>query len=179
MKNPLYDRQHKKEYLLYGFIAALVYMIPTSYFLYNTQYANFYYLFIGNILFMFVIAFYVFTLINRKYEGKRSVTMFTAGVWTIAVGVVLSIIFSVIAMFIFFPDFFGWHRTSKLIQNAPGEYANHYPSGVLLFLLFNIILCNITAGCFASLMVAFAGKKDQTKDKVAPLDEHIPKAHAK
>ncbi len=179
MKNPLYNRQHKKEYLLHGFLAALVYIIPTGYFLYNTQYANFYYLFIGNILFMFVIGFYVSKLINREYEGKRSVIMFTAGLWAIIVGIALSIIFCVIAMLIFFPDFFGWHRTSQLIQNAPAEYSNHYSTGVLLFLLFNIILCNVTAGCFASLMVAFAGKKNQTKDKVAPLNEHIPKKHAK
>jgi hypothetical protein len=118
MKNPLYDRQHIKEYILFGTIAAILYLIPVVIFLYNRTYGNLYYLYIGCILFMVVIFFYVYRLLYQRYTEKRAVSMLIAGELATFAGVFISCIGIVIAMFITFPDLVASIPASEVIEGG-------------------------------------------------------------
>src|SRR3954447_16635922 len=101
---PVVNRRHVREYFIFGIIAAIVYLLPTLYLLIENKYQNLYLLYIGNALFMGVIFYYNFYLTGHPYDGKRAVSMLTAGFLATIVGTILSAIVVIISMFIFFPD---------------------------------------------------------------------------
>lgn len=168
MKNPLYDRQHIKEYILYGTIAAIMYMIPVVIFLYNHTYENLYYLYIGCILFMGTIFYYVYRLLYQRYTQKRAVSMLIAGELATMSGVVISCIAIVIAMFITFPNLLSSVPASEVTQDVAAQ-----PRRLLLMILATAIIGNFGVGSFIAVVVAYAGKRDQTEDKPAQLETNI------
>lgn len=174
MKNPLFNKLHIREYLLYGFIAAILYFIPTAVFLYNNRYENAYYLFIGSCLFMLVIFYYVMRLLNRPYDRKRAFSMVIAGHLATLAGVVISCVLVAITILLFFPSIYSSSRLDTVIENVTPTEQPHRSSQLLFITLVMTILCNFGVGSFIAIMVAYAGKKDQTKDVPPDLNANIP-----
>ncbi len=174
MRNPIFNRQHLKEYFLYGLMAAILYMIPVIYFLSKNLYSNLYFLYIGNALFMGVIFFHAYKLVFRPYESERSISMVIAGTLSSIAGVFFSVIFVLIAMLCFFPDLFSYTASNNILGNAPVQNHHNYPTGLLFMLMINVTLCNFGCGSFASLLTAYGGKQNQKGDKPADLSKNIP-----
>ena len=168
MKNPLFDRQHIKEYLLYGTLAAILYMIPVVTFLYNQSYENLYYLYIGCILFMGVIFYYVYGLRSKRYTGKRAGSMLIAGEIATISGVIIACIFIVIAMIIAFPNLFSASAAAPVLEGGTAQ-----PSKLLAMILGTAIFGNVLVSSFITIVVSYAGKKDQTEDKPVQLETDI------
>ena len=174
MKNPVFNRQHLLEYLLYGAIAAVVYMVPVILFLYNNKYENLYYLYIGCALFMATIFYYNYKLLDRKYDKKRAVSMLISGHLAVLAGIAISVILVIIAMLIAFPQLFSSMPSREIISNAHETNQVRRPSELLLMILSTAIIGNFGVGSFISVVVTYAGKRDQTKDKPTNLEVHIP-----
>lgn len=168
MKNPLYDRKHITEYILFGTIAAILYMIPIVIFLSNHTYENLYYLYIGCILFMGVIFYYVYRLLYQRYNEKRAVSMLIGGVLATISGVIISCISIVVAMIITFPNLFSTIPAGQVIEGGTAQ-----PRQLLLMILGTAIFGNIAVGSFISIVVSYAGKRDQTVDKPVQLETEI------
>lgn len=128
MQNPLANRQHIKEYLITGFVAALLYTACVLLFLRSNNYEHLYYLFIGCCLFMPVIFYYNLRLIKRPYEGKRAASMLIAGHAATLVGVVLSVIFSCICIWFFFSNNDVRSAEQVLPNNHPGILCTGLPA---------------------------------------------------
>ena len=173
MKNPIFDRRHITEYLTYGFIAALLYMIPVIFLLRSRNYENFYYLYIGTGLFMCVIFYYAFRLLYRPYDKKRAVTMLVAGNLATIAGIIISLIFVVIATWIFYPNLFSAPASSEVLLNAPPQNEPNLPSGFLVMIMMATIVANFGVGTAISVVTAYAGKRNQTKDQPAELTTHV------
>lgn len=168
MQNPLFDRQHVKEYILFGTIAAILYMIPVLIFLSNHTYENLYYLYIGCVLFAAAIFYYVYRLLYRRYTGKSAGSMLIAGELATLSGVIIACIFVIIAMFITFPDLFASNSGNQVLEGGSAQ-----PRKLLLMILGTAIIGNVFLGSIISVVVSYAGKRDQTKDKPAPLETRI------
>src|SRR4051812_16509067 len=168
------DRRHVREYFLYGIIAAIVYLLPTLYLLIENKYQNLYLLYVGNALFMGVIFYYNFYLIGHPYDGKRAVSMLSAGFLATVVGTIISAIAVVISMFIFFPDLFSAHPPAEVLAHANSEARTQYPSGFLFMVLLDVILGNASVGLFASILTSYVNKRNQTEDKPAHIGDNIP-----
>lgn len=174
MKNPVFNRQHVKEYLSYGFLAAVLYLIPVFVFLSNKNYEDFYFLYIGVGLFMFTIFFYALRLVNRPYDRKRAVSMLIAGNLATIVGVAIASIMVIVSFFFFYPNVFSVTPTDSLLQHTPTAVQPERPSGLLFMMMLLTIFANASVGSFVSVVTAYVGKKNQTRDKPASLDKHIP-----
>lgn len=174
MRNPTFDRKHIKEYLLYGAIAAVLYIIPVLIFLSHHRYETLYYLYIGCALFMAAIFFYGYRLLYHRYDKKRAVSMLLASILATLTGIVISCLLSIVAMLFFFPDLFSRMPSDQIIPGAPASSMTGHPSELLLMILATATLGNFFVGSFISVIVAYAGKKDQTRDKPAHLETHIP-----
>lgn len=168
MKSPVLDRRHIREYLLFGGSAAAAYLIALIIFLSTGKYQNLYYLFIGCILFMAIIFFYVYRLLFTRYDEKRAVSMLMAGHMATFAGIIISAVLSVIAVFIFNPEVFSASSTAQVLPNAASQDRSNAPGYLLMMILFTAILGNFATGSFISVIVSYAGKKDQTRDK--PVD---------
>jgi multisubunit Na+/H+ antiporter MnhC subunit len=176
VKNPLYNRKHIIEYLLYGLFAAIVYIIPVLFFLKDSRYENFYYLYIGNALFAGMITWHAFQLLYRPYDGKRSVTMLVAGNLTVLTGILICCIFIWIAMFMYSPELFSKTATANILRDAPPTIQPHMPAQLSFMLMLNAIVVNFGTGAFVSVIMSYAGKRNQTKDKPTPLNKQVPPA---
>lgn len=178
MRNPIYNKEHLKEYITYGLICAIAYMLPVMYFLYDNKYENFYFIYIGNLLFMFGILLYVSRLLSRPYDGKRAVSMMVEGLFTTIIGVIISCILLLVSIFLFFPTMLPM-AANKVIENAPETMQTNHPSDLLLMVMINTIIVNVGVGALMSVIVAYAGKKNQTTDKTESLDVNVPRAEVK
>jgi len=171
---PILNKRHVREYFLYGIIAAIMYLLPTFYLLFANKYQNLYLLYVGNALFMGVIFYYNFYLIGHPYDGKRAVSMLTAGFLATVVGTIVSAIVVIISMFIFFPDLFSAHPPAEVLAHANSEARTQYPSGFLFMILLDVILGNASVGLFASILTSYVNKRNQTRDKPAQVGNQIP-----
>ncbi|MEO8174117.1 MAG: hypothetical protein ABI581_13580 [Sediminibacterium sp.] len=174
MKNPVFNARHIREYFMNGLLAAVLYTIPVLFFLSAKKYEDFYYLYVGTGLFMFTIFFYALRLVNRPYDSKRAVSMLIAGNLATLAGVFIAVLFVVAGFFVYFPDIFSVTPTQSLIQDAPSTIQPARPSGLLLMILILTIFGNTAVGSFVSVITAYVGKKNQTRDKPASLEQHIP-----
>jgi hypothetical protein len=173
MKNPVFNRRHIREYFSYGFLAALLYIIPVFLFLSHKKYEDFYYIYIGIGLFMFTIFFYALRLVNRPYDSKRAVSMLIAGNLATLAGVLFSSLMVIGSFFFFFPDMFSLTPTDSLIHDAPSTIKPERPSGLLFMMMILTVFANTSVGSFVSVITAYVGKKNQTRDKPASLDKRI------
>ncbi len=173
MKNPLYDRAHIKEYLLFGSIAALVFTAFLVVFLIDNKYENMFLLFVGSVAFSLVIAIHGYMQINRRHEGKSAVRMLLSSNLTLIIGVVLSTIFSIVATLIFFGGLTNVKPSDAIVENAHTTSEVNEPGGLLLMILVYAAIVNFAVGAFLSVLISYAGKRNQTKDKPAELDNDI------
>lgn len=174
MKNPVFNHRHVREYFTNGLLAAVLYVIPVFLFLAQKKYEDFYYLYAGTGLFMFAIFFYALRLVNRPYDSKRAVSMLIAGNLATLAGVFISVILVIVGFFFYFPDIFSVTPTSSLLQDAPSTIQPARPSGLLFMILILTVFGNTAVGSFVSVVTAYVGKKNQTRDKPASLEQHIP-----
>jgi len=168
------DRRHVREYFMYGIIAAIVYLLPALYLMFENKYQNLYLLFVGNALFMGVIFYYNFYLTKHPYDGRRAVSMLAAGHLATLVGTILSAIVVIISMFIFFPDLFSAHPSGEVLANANVGARTQFPSGFLFMIMLDVILGNASVGSFASILTSYVNKRNQTRDKPADIGNRVP-----
>lgn len=174
MKNPVFNRQHIREYFSYGSIAAILYAVPVWMFLARNNYEYFYFLYIGIGLFMFTIFFYALRLVNRPYDRKRAVSMLIAGNLATLAGVVIASLLVIASFFFFHPNLFSITPTGSLLQDAPSTAQPGRPSELLFMIMLLTIFANTSVGSFVSVITAYVGKRNQTGDKPASLEKNIP-----
>jgi hypothetical protein len=168
MKNPLLNRKHLKEYFLVGLIAAALYSIPGIWFLYNKNYENSYYLFIGCFLFMIPIFIYTLALSKRQYEGRRSASMLMAGHFATMAGMIIAAIFISASIWFFFPH--GSNGQPEVIANVPDNMHVPRPAGLLGLMLSTALIGNFAVGSFICVLLSYAAKRDQRNDEPVPLE---------
>lgn len=83
------------------------------------------------------------------------------------VGTILSIVFGALLVYLFQPGAFASNAPNNLITDAPSHTQLERPSGWLFMICINALLINFSVGSFISIMVSYAGKRNQTKDKPA------------
>ncbi|MEO6730944.1 MAG: hypothetical protein ABIN01_06985 [Ferruginibacter sp.] len=169
MAKPVFDKRHVKEYLLFGSSAAVTYMIPVIFFLYNNSYEHLYYLFIGCALFMAVIFYYVYRLLYARYDKKRAVSMLIAGHLATLTGILIASILVVIGMLFFNADLFSTMPTDRFLPGAAPQDQQNKPAYLLLMMLATATIGNFAVGSFISVIVSYAGKRDQTRDKAVDI----------
>jgi len=174
MLNSLLNKQHIREYLIYGLTAGILFMIPASVFIFSDNYANAYYLYIGTAIYMAVIFMYTYRLLHRPIEKKRATMVIMAAHGANVVGVLTSFILSVISCAINFPGLFVEGNTRQLVNNLPPQIAYSEGKDILFMVLVITLLANGGAGSFISVITTYAGKENQTKDKPTLLEKNVP-----
>jgi hypothetical protein len=177
MINKIYNRRHLSEYLTYGLIAAISYSIPVGVYLFLADYTYSEIPFLGSVLFMFVILIYCIKLAKRRPEYKSVWMMIVEAQFAILIGIVLSVLISMILCFIFIPAFMSGHSPGTFLKHAPVA-RNESNSGVLLTIFLTATIANFGAAGFMAVMAPYVFKYDQTKDKTVLLDKEISETEA-
>lgn len=171
MKNILFNRQHIRDYLLYGTAAGLLFSITTFIFLYSADYNNAYLVFLGSGLFPFPILAYLYKLSKRRGDYRSTMQMSLAGHLAVLLGIVVSVLLSLVLCFIFIPGFLSGDDR-RFLADAPQAYQLR-TSGTILYIFMAATLENFGAGGFAALLGPYVFKRNQTKDKPAAGTEFV------
>ena len=160
----MFKKEYLFSYIKTAIVAAFVYAIPMIAFVKSSNYNNTYYLYIGNFLYLIVIAFFVYSLNSRRSENASSQTMRAAGHIATVFGIILSCIVAFIALMIFIPDIFSSGMSDSVLANAPSQTGTGKTHGLVLMLFMNTIIGNFCGGSIASILVPITARKNQTKD---------------
>jgi len=168
MANVLFDRKHRREYLLWGGLAGLGYSIPVLVYL---SMANYYYsatVFIGCILFMLVVLLYTIRLTKRRPEYKSTWMMIIAGHMVVLTGIIMSVLVSFFLCLIYIPGFLSGHSLGSFMKDSP-DAMNIHNTGTLMIIAITSTLVNFGVGGVITILAAYAVKLNQTKDKTPDI----------
>ena len=164
MPNILFDARHRREYTLWGILAGVAYALPVMAYL---AMRNYYYtatVFIGCILFMFIIMIYSAKLTKRRPEYKSTWMMIIASHFVILVGIITAVVLSFLLCLVFIPGFLSGNSPGSFMQRSP-DAMNIHNTGVLMIIVMTSTLVNFGVGGVISIIVSYAGKLNQTKDR--------------
>jgi uncharacterized membrane protein HdeD (DUF308 family) len=176
MKNSLYNRKHLREYLFYGFLSSIAYIVPVWVFFFYLDYNKVFIIFLGSILFMFVIMLYTIKLSKRRPEYKSAWMMIIASHSTVLAGIAFSVLFTTILCFIYIPGFLSGNSISVLTDSPKGLNNHNWSLLTLLYLCATVE--NFGAGGFMAVLGPYVFKKNQTRDKTAILEKNIKPSQA-
>jgi hypothetical protein len=162
-KNPF-----SKFYFLFGVIAALVYGIPAFVFIQKANYTESWVLYIGNFLFMIVIAFFLFYISRFKDIHSSTLSLIVDGEKTVLTGIVASALLSFILLLILVHGLLGTGTPGKVMTEKPANTITDRTNGLDFMLIMNSLIGNFVTGSFVSVMLA-ASLKRKNKTEIHQL----------
>lgn len=161
----MFNRQYLSSYIKWGIISAIAFCIPMFIFLKSGEYSSTWWLYVGNGLFLVTIAIYMMQFNKMKNENASTQTMVAAGHIATIIGIVISCIVAAIALPMFIPDIFSSGKSDEVLTDAPSQLGTGKTNGLVFILFMNAIIGNVCGGSFASIMIPYTARKNQTKDK--------------
>jgi hypothetical protein len=155
-----------KPYLIYGLLAAVVYCIPVTVFLSDPEYSQGWLLYLGNLLFLFVIVAFLFAFNRKRSENAATLAMLTAGHIATLFGIVISCVLAFLLLVIMVPGYLGAGEADKVLTNEPANITYDKTRGLSFMVFATAIIGNFAAGSFVSIIFPFALKADQTRETV-------------
>lgn len=154
----------------FSVVAAILFSIPMFFFLRDSTFSQAWLLYLGNFLFMLAIAGYLLYFNERKDENASTTSQLLTGHVVTVIGVILSVIISLIALSIFIPGIFQSGTPDKVLEQAPAQDQGRKTNGLVFMVLMNAVVGNVSTGSFVSIILAYYQKRDQTKEGI-PLNE--------
>ena len=161
----MFKKEYLASYLTWGIIAAIAFSIPMLIFINSENYAATWLLFLGNALFLCVIAIYMLNFNSKKGGDASTQTQMAAGHIATVIGIIVSCIVAAIGIAVFIPDIFSSGLSDNALQNAPSQTGTGKTHGLVFFVFMCAVIGNVCGGSFASLMLPYAAKRNQTKDR--------------
>lgn len=161
----MFKKEYLSSYVMYGILSAILFCIPMLIFLSSAKFSTTWWLYVGNVLFLLSIIFFMIMFNKKKGEDASTQTMVAAGHITTVVGIIISIIVAVIALLIFVPDLFGSGQSDTVLENAPSGTGTGKTHGMIFMLFMNAVIGNLVAGSVPSIILSYTAKRDQTKDR--------------
>ena len=161
----MFKKEYLKSYLTWGIIAAIAFCIPMIIFINSENYAKTWLLFLGNALFLCVIAAYMLNFNSMKGGDASTQTQMAAGHIATIIGILLSCIIAAIAVSVFIPDIFSSGLSDGALENAPSQTGTGKTHGLVFFVFMCAVIGNVAGGSFASIILPYAAKRNQTKDR--------------
>jgi hypothetical protein len=151
----LFNKKHRREYVVYGLCAGLPYVFTVWHFLDAADQPSVV-LIIGSVFFMIAIIIYAIKLTRRKPEMYSTWEMLMVGQLAVAAGIIVTL----------FGSSLPWYVYIFSEGNAGDKFDD-----ALLLIFATAVIENYIAGAFISAIVAYAGKRDQTGDETPDMFE--------
>jgi len=155
-----------KPYLVYSVIAALLYGVPSVFFISRADFSYAWLLYLGNFLFMLMVVWFLMTFNFKRDENAGSLAMFTASSITTVMGAIFSLVLSLLLLAILVPGIFQPGLADKVLINEPAQSVDGKTNGLVFMVVVNAVFGNIFCGMFVSIIFPFTLKGDQTREKV-------------
>ena len=148
-------------YLKFSILASLLYVITAFMFIRDDSFASSWILYLGNMLFAFIIAIFIYTYNLRLHQNAKAQTMIFAGHITAVLGILISCLLIFIIFLLYKPGIFHVMNNNPVsLQNSPPTLQGN-GHGLMLVLFLNAVIGNISASSFMSIILPFTAKKYQ------------------
>ena len=154
----------------YGVAAAILFCIPMIIFIRDSSYSQGWLLYLGNFLFMLSVAVFLIFFNKRKDEDASTTSLLLTGHVVTVIGVILATVASLIALAVMVPGLFESGPADKVLEQAPAQDQGRKTRGLVLMVLLNAVVGNVSTGSFVAIILAYYQKKDQTKEGI-PISE--------
>ena len=164
----MFKKNQILSYLKYSVAAAIVYLICVVIFLSKDTYTQTYILYIGNMIYAFVIVVFIVNFNKRTASNESTYNKIAAGFTTAVIGVVISCLAILIILAIMKPEGYRdvLNTASELAQPAPGLDGEGH---ALMFILFmDAVIGNLGASAFVCFMVPNMIRKYQ-EDEIGAI----------
>lgn len=163
------NKQQLLTFLGFGLLAAFMYCIPLFFFIKSDQFESIWLLYLGNILFGLAVALFMLFHIQKRKNGSSTISMLTAGILVSLAGIILSAIVAILLLMVLVPHFGETAAQQTLPADKQVQEIAHNKSNLTLTVYMDLIIANIAAGAFASVIFAYVAKYNQTKDEESVL----------
>lgn len=161
----MFKKEYLASYIKWGIISAVAFCIPMIIFVKSADYAATWWLYVGNALFLVVIALYMLAFNKAQRENASTQTMMAAGHIATIIGIIISCIVAAIALVIFIPDIFSAGTSDSAMGDAPAQTGTGKTHGLIFFVFMNATIGNFCGGSFSSILIPYSARKNQAKDK--------------
>jgi len=170
----MFKKYKLTNYIKYSIISAVLFCITVAIFVSCKNYASTWWLYVGNALFMLGVIYFIFSFNKTKNEDATTSSMIVGGHIITVMGIVISCIVSYILLIVFVPGIFASGETSTTVANAPAAIDTGKTDGLVFMVFMNAIVGNVATGSFASIILPYTAKRDQTKEP-AEIKYKVPR----
>jgi hypothetical protein len=161
----MFKKEYLASYIKWGIISAIAFCIPMLIFMKSSDYRSAWLLYLGNAMVLVVTAIYMLVFNKNQNENASTQTMMAAGHIATLIGIIISCIVALIALFIFVPDIFSSGTSQSAMGDAPAQTGTGKTHGMLFFVFMNATIGNFCGGSFSSILIPYSARKNQTKDR--------------
>lgn len=142
----------------YAVLPAVLFSIPLIFFLKDEQFEKTWVLYLGNALFLFYIFLFV---LNYSRKSQTSFSTLNAGLSVTFIGIAFCCILAIICILIFASGLFNIGAANDTFHDTPAALPPGNRHGILVMLLADIIIGNVAAGAFGSVMASAAMRRNK------------------
>ena len=169
----MFNKQYLTSYLIFGLIAAIAFCIPAMFYLRTPEFRDTWVLFLGNALFCVVVSIFILVFNKRRRnENESTQNMNAAGHIVTIIGVVLASIISFLLLILVVPDIFAAGTPDTVMEDSHTTMTGGKTDGLVFMLFMNAVVGNFSFGSFAAIILPYAAKRNQKKDRHSEVVEN-------
>jgi hypothetical protein len=172
MLRKIFTKVNIRATVITGVIAAILFCIPVFFYVHFAEYRQTWRLYLGSFLFFGTI--WIHTMIDSKKRDENESTValiFSSHMATLA-GIILSCIICLLLLIVMVHGFLGPGEPAKVLTGEPANTISGRMDGLSFDILMAATFINFSVGSFASIVLPFYLKRNQTKDQREPTPFH-------
>lgn len=158
--------------VLSALIAGCAFSIPVFFYIRCAEYRESWLLYLGS--FFFLVVIWIHTIIDNKKRGQNESTIamaFASHITTLA-GIVVACLLSFLMLVALVPGYLQTGETGKSLAGAPANTISDKTDGLSFDVFMAATVINFSVGSFASIILPFYTKRNQTRDTRKPTPFH-------
>ncbi|HEY0433389.1 MAG TPA: hypothetical protein VGC95_05925 [Chitinophagaceae bacterium] len=170
--NSMLRKVNLRRTLLYGFISAIVFCIPTFFFIRSADYNQAWLLYVGAFLFMIIAWYQTIEDSSKRRNSESTISLVFASHVTTIAGIFLACVFCFLMLVILVPGYLSFGTAGKVLKDAPANNLAAHTRGLSGHVFFAATIFNFSVGSFAGIVLPFYMKWNQTRDSKEPAPLH-------
>lgn len=158
--------------LITAVIAAALFCIPVFIYIRDARFKESGLLYIGSFLFLFTIGAHTLRDSRKRAQNESTVALVFASHAATIAGVVLAVFFSLVLLVLLVPGYLGSGVPAKVLPDEPANIIRDKTNGLSFQVFMAATVINFSVGSFASIILPFYSKRNQTKDSREPTPLH-------
>jgi hypothetical protein len=147
------SRPNIRQTIIFAVAAAIAYCIPIYYYIRRSDYTASWLLYLGNFLFMTVMAIFIIYRSRINPPNKGILSLVISGQKEVFLAMGLALVFSFILLVLLVPGLFGSGMPGKSLANRPANSIPTRTNGLEFAVMVNSIIGNFVTGAFVSILL--------------------------